>query len=147
MEHLKVAELIEALNLVGRVIRSKGGSKPLAAITTIVAQLDHAPGETLGEWAVATRARPKAKKSAKPKPPAETVEAASARLEGADTQHRLHEEIGRTRLSAADWKKMSKMLTGKSGGGADDARDRVETHLSNRLLLDDRVQGARRLFG
>jgi hypothetical protein len=147
MEHLKVAELIEALNLVGRVIRGKDGSKPLPAITAIIAQLDHAPRETLGEWADAVRARPNGKKSAKPKPPAETVEVALARLERADTQHRLHEEIGRTKLSAANWKKMSKMLTGKPGGGGDDARDRVETHLSNRLLLDDRVQGARRLFG
>lgn len=131
----------------GRVIRSKDGSKPIAAIATIIVQLDHAPGETLGEWTVATRTRLNAKKSAKPKPPAETVEGALARLEDADTQHRLREEIGRTALNAPGWKAMSKRLTGKAGSSLSDARDKVETHLSNSLLLDDRVRGARRLFG
>jgi hypothetical protein len=158
METVNVAVLIEALNLVGQVYRNKNGSQPADAVKKILQQLDDAGEMTLTEWAEARQKKPKAapQKNAKPKAAAKrktklkaetvTPEQALARLERAETQAALRETIATVTLSADQWKALAKSVIGRSADSGKAAREALETHFSNRLLLDERVEGVRRQF-
>jgi hypothetical protein len=146
MEALRVATLIEALNLVGEVYRNKDGSLPADAVKKIVQQLDGAAEMTLAEWAAARQSRPKRARPAKPKPETLTAEEALTKLQRAETHEALRSAVASITLSAADWNTLSKRLTGRAGKNGKAAREAIETHLSDRLLLDERVESVKRQF-
>ena len=157
MEALKIASLIEALNLVGKVYRNKDGSQPADAVKTILQQLDGAAGMTLGEWIAAQQSKPQsaakrskpkaaAKQPAKPKPEKLTPEEALNRLQRADTQAALRDTMANVTLAAAEWKALAKRLTGRMESSTKAAQDAVETYLSDRLLLNERIESVKRQF-
>lgn len=158
METVNVAVLIEALNLVGQVYRNKNGSQPADAVKKILQQLDGAGEMTLAEWAEARQKKPKAEpqKNAKPKAAAKrktklkaepvTPEQALARLERAETQAALRETIASVTLSADQWKALAKSVIGRSVRPGRPARNAIETYFSDRLLLDERIEGVKRQF-
>jgi hypothetical protein len=149
MQALKVATLIEALNLVGEVYRNKDGSQPAEAVKKIVQQFDGAGEITLAEWVAAKQSKPKPappKRAAKPKPGKLTPDEALTRLQRAETHAALRSTVASLTLSAADWQTLAKRLTGRKGPSGPAARDAVETHLSDRLLLDERVESVKRQF-
>jgi hypothetical protein len=150
METLKVATLIEALHLVGRIYRNKDGSEPADAVKKVLQQLSGAADLTLAEWAEARTRKPTtaAKRPAKPKAAAAvSPEEALSRLERADTQAKLREAVASVTLSAGDWQALAKRLTGRPGKSGKAAREAIETHFSDRLLLDERIEGVKRQFG
>jgi hypothetical protein len=147
METLKVAKLIEALHLVGQVYRSKDG-KPAEPVRKLLQQLEGASDITLAEWVAAKRSAsaPAAKRQTKKKAAPVDLDEVLMLLEQASTQAALDDAIARLTLSATDWKSLAKKLTGqaeKSGGAA---REAVRTRLSDRLLLDERVESVKRQF-
>jgi hypothetical protein len=148
METLKVATLIEALAMVGRVYRNKDGSQPADAVKKLLEQLKGAENMTLAEWAESRQPKPKAalKRAEKPKVEPATIDQALARLERAETQAALRQAIGSIVLSAGAWMSLARMLTGRPGGTGKAARDAVETHFSDRLLLNERIEGVKRQF-
>lgn len=149
METLKVATLIEALHLVGRIYRNKDGSEPADAVKKVLQQLSGAADLTLAEWAEARTRKPAttAKRPAKPKAAAVSPDEVLSRLERADTQARLREAVASVTLSAGDWQALAKRLTGRPGKSGKAAREAIETHFSDRLLLDERIEGVKRQFG
>lgn len=149
MENLQVATLIEALALVGQVYRNKGGTQPAEAVKKLLAQFDGAEEMTLAEWAEAKRSKPKAaskRRPAKQKPKPVDLDQALAQLQSAQTQAALRDAVARLNLGAGEWKALAKQLTGRSGKSGKAGRDAVETHLSDRLLLDERVESVKRQF-
>jgi hypothetical protein len=148
METLKVHTLIEALAIVGQVYRNKDGSQPAEPIRKLLAQLDGAENLTLGEWAQARRSNPKSKpaRQARPKPEAGNLDDVLAQLQQAGTHSALRDSIARLALSAAEWKALARQVTGHSAKTGKAARETVETHLSDRLLLDERVESVQRQF-
>ena len=145
---MKVAELIAALNWIGSILRNKDGSKPADAITKILKQLDGTPDSTLAEWAESKKPKPKepSKKparAAKTKIDAEKIDAALLRLASAETQDALRIATSGVKLSAVEWQTLAKRLTGKSGRSGKLALEIVETHYSNQLLLQDRLESIR----
>lgn len=140
--------LVEALNLVGRVYRNKDGSQPADAVKKILQQLDGAGDMTLAEWVEARQNKPEvaAKRKAKPKAEAVTPEQALARLERAETQAALRETIASVTLSTDQWKALAKRVIGRSVRSGPAARDAIETYFSDRLLLDERIEGVKRQF-
>ena len=147
METLKVATLIEALRLVGQVYRGKDG-KPAEPVRKVLQQLDGASDMTLAEWAAARRsAKPSSpKRQAKKATEPVNLDQVLACLEHAGTQVALDEAMARLSMSAADWKALAKKLTGRAGNSGKLARDAVRMHLSDRLLLDERVESVKRQF-
>lgn len=149
MEALRVAALIEALTLVGEVYRNKDGSKPAEAVKKLLQQLDGASEMTLAEWAAAKHSKPKAaapRRLAKTKPETLTADEVVERLQRAGTHEALRTIVASTTLSAADWKSLAKTLTGRAEPSGQAARVAIETHLSDRLLLDERVDSVKRQF-
>jgi hypothetical protein len=146
METIKIADLIKALDRVGEVYRDGTGSKPADAVTKVVRRLSGADGMTLAEWveANAVKARPRAKASSRRGTDEKRMEAAKAALAEAETQAALCSAIGEARLSAREWQALARALTGQAGGSGKAARDIVETHFSDQLLLRDRVKSIRR---
>lgn len=145
---MKVAELIAALNLVGHILRNKDGSKPADAVTKILKQLDGKPDATLAEWVESKKPKPKEpnKKpttAAKTKIDAEKIDEALLRLGSAETQDALRILTSAIKLNAAEWQALAKRLTGKAGRSGKLALEIVETHYSNQLLLQDRLESIR----
>ncbi len=132
----------------GRIYRNKDGSQPADPIRKVIAQLDGAEEMTLAEWAEARRSKPKSKpaKPARRKPDAANLDQVLARLQHAETQAALGDSIARLALSAAEWKMLAKQLTGRSAKTGKAAREIVETFLSDRLLLDERIESVKRQF-
>ena len=131
--------------MVGQVYRTKDGTQPAEPLRKVLQQLDGASGMTLAEWVAAKQSAPKpqAKKKAKPVDLDEVL----SRLEQAGTQAALNDAVARLSLSAADWKALAKKLTGKAGSSGKAAQEAVQTCLSDRLLLDERVESVKRQFG
>jgi hypothetical protein len=148
MENLTVAELIEALNFVGRVLRNKDGSKPADAITKIIKQLNPESNLTLARWAegIESRSNALAKKAQTPPADQDKVREAMTRLENVRTQGALRAETGNIKLSPAEWRELAKKITGKPAKSGRAALAMVETYFSNRLLLQDRVESVERSF-
>ncbi len=96
----------------------------------------------------ANRAKPKAmpRKQAKPKPEAITLDQAVVQLQSAETQAVLRDSVARLALSAVEWKALAKQLTGRSARSGKIAREMVETYLSDKLLLNERVESVKRQF-
>ncbi|HEY7645282.1 MAG TPA: hypothetical protein VH858_09640 [Hyphomicrobiales bacterium] len=148
METLKVARLIEALVLVGQVYRNKDGSQPAEAVKKVLAELGGAAEMTLAEWAEARRSAPKAapKRQVRKKPEPANLDQALAQMQRAETQAALRDAVARLALGAAEWQALAKQLTGRSAKSGKAARETVETCLSDRLLLDERVESVNRQF-
>jgi hypothetical protein len=148
MEKLRVATLIEALDLVGQVYRNKDGSQPAEAVKKILALLDGAAAMTLAEWAEARRSKPKAaaKSAAKAASGAVNPDEALARLQAASTQAGLRDAVSCLAISAGEWQALAKRLTGRAAKSGKAAREAIETHLSDRLLLDERIESVKRQF-
>lgn len=104
---------------------------------------------TLSEWAEIKQKKPikPSRKSTKANVDEQRVRHAAAQLNAAVTQVQLRAAIGGLTLSAGELQMLAKTLTGKSGRSGKAALEIVETHYSNRLLLQDRVDGVKRLFG
>jgi hypothetical protein len=135
--------------LVGQVYRNKDGSEPAEAVKKVLQQLSGAADLTVAEWAEARTKKPKiaAKRPAKPKANAIAPEEALSGLERADTHAKLRDAVASLALSAGDWQALAKRLTGRSAKSGKAARETVETHFSDRLLLDERIEGVKRQFG
>jgi predicted nucleic acid-binding protein len=148
MEAMKVATLIEALRLVAQVYRSKDGSEPAEAVKKILQQLETGSNMTLAEWVRAKQSVnvSSAKRRATKKPEPANLGKVRERLERAPTQAALHEAVTGLSLTAADWKALARQLTGRAGSSGAAARIAVQTHLSDRLLLDERVESIKRQF-
>ena len=148
METLQVRTLIEALVLVGQVYRNKDRSQPAEPIKKILGQLDGSEDMTLAEWVEARQSAPKskAKTPAKLKKQDVDLDQVLEELQHAETQAGLRDAVARLSLSAAEWKSLARKLTGRSAKSGMAAREAVETHLSDRLLLDERVESVKRLF-
>ncbi len=147
METIKVATLIEALALVGQVYRNKNGSQPADAVNKILQQLKGAGEMTLTEWVETRQKKPKGAAKKEPQPKAETSpEDAIIKLERAETHAALRETIASTNLSANQWKTLAKSVIGRSAVSGKAAREALETHFSDRLLLDERIEGVKRQF-
>jgi hypothetical protein len=161
MDTIKVATIIEALDLIGAIYRNKDGSQPADAVKKIQQQLSGGLEMTLGEWAAARKAasngraaRGRAGKAAgatrsrvHAKAAAVTAEEAAARLDGVATQAQLRETISGLGLTAPGWKELARRFTGRSAASGKAAREAIETHFSDRLLLDERVESVKRQFG
>ena len=156
METIKVADLIGALDLVGRVYRNSKGSGPADAVVKLIQQFEGAGDITLNEWVQHKQAAPK-RQTTKPKPTTsqkptkqniikETADDVLPRLEHAETHNSIREVIGEAKLSAAEWQKLAKKITGNSVRSGPAAREAIETHFSNRLLLRHRAGSVKRLF-
>jgi hypothetical protein len=170
---MKVAEFIAALDLVGQVYRNKDGTEPADAIVEIVQQLSGAGDKTLAEWVAQkkARARPRARKTAKPvkaqpkiaaanisqpvraeartpqpKTSEGAIEAVATMLARAATQSALCSAIAATPLKAKEWQSLARKLTGKPGRSGKAARELIETHFSDQLLLRHRCETVRRQF-
>jgi hypothetical protein len=147
MEALKIATLIEALALVGQVYRNKNGSQPAEPVKKILAQLNGAEDMTLAEWVEARRSKPKmTSKRSKPKPEPADLDQVLSELQHARTQAALRDIVAGLSLAAAEWKALAKRLTGRSAKSGKAARETVETYLSDRLLLNERVESVKRQF-
>ncbi|MGF1621215.1 MAG: hypothetical protein ACFCUR_11435 [Rhodomicrobiaceae bacterium] len=148
METLKVATLIEALAFVGRIYSNKDGSQPAEPVRKVIAQLDGAEDLTLGEWAEARRSKVKSKpaRQVKRKAEAASLDEVLAQLQQAGTHGALRDSIAHLALSAAEWKALARQVTGRSAKSGKAARETVETFLSDRLLLDERVESVKRQF-
>jgi hypothetical protein len=144
METLKVHTLIEALHLVGQVYRSKDG-KPAEPVRKVLQQLDGASEMTLAEW-VAAKQAPAPKRQAKKKAEPIDLDEVLAGLELVSTQAALIDAVACLSLSAAEWKSLAKKLTGQAGKSGAAAREAVQTRLSDRLLLDERVESVKQQF-
>lgn len=134
--------------MVGQVYRNKDGSQPAEAVKKLLALLGGAEEMTLAEWAEARRSTPKAapKRQVKKKPEPANLDQVLAQLQRAETQVALRDAVARLALSAAEWQSLAKQLTGRSAKSGKAARETVETYLSDRLLLDERVESVNRQF-
>lgn len=146
---MTVAALVQALELVGQVYRNQDGSQQAEAVKKILQQLKGAGELTLAEWAKTKQKKSKtdAKQKAKPKAEPLTPEQALARLKIAETQAALREAMARIKLSADQWKTLAKDVTGRRESSGPTARAAIETHFSDRLLLDERIESVKRQFG
>ena len=157
---MRVADLIGALDLVGRVYRNSKGSGPADAVVKLIQQFEGAGDITLNEWVQDKQATPK-RQTTKPrtskKPTTsqepikrsvikQTADDVLPRLEHAETHNSLREAISQAKLSAAEWQKLAKQVTGNPVRSGPAAREAIETHISNRLLLLDRAGSVKRLF-
>lgn len=146
---MKISTLIQALDLIGQIYRNKTGSGPADAIRKVRQQLEGAGDATLAEWADAKRAPGKVaakKTAAKAKPDGEQLAQAQRRLEQAASHTELAAAIAGLKLSAAAWQALARDLTGLSARSGKLAREAVERHFSDRLLLDARVESVKRTF-
>jgi hypothetical protein len=146
---MKVAALIQGLELVGRIYRNKDGSQPAEAVKKVLQQLQGASDMTLAEWAQAKQ-RPKAKPrktATKAQSSDARIEAALKSFEEAKTQAAIGDLLGSLKLSAGEWQALQKKLTGKTAKSGRVARETIEMHFSDRLLLHERVEGVKRQFG
>ncbi|MBX2806033.1 MAG: hypothetical protein KTR19_08680 [Hyphomicrobiales bacterium] len=149
MDTLKVRTLKEALVLVGHAYRTKDNSQPADPVRKILAQLEGSDDMTLAEWVEArkSRAGTRVNTSARPKKPAADLCQVLEDLQRMDGQAELRDAIARLSLGAADWKTLARKLTGRSTKSGAAAREAVETHLSDRLLIEERVSSVKQLFG
>ena len=147
---MTVSDLIKALDLVGQVYRSKDGTEPADAVRKILRQLGAAADVPLDAWVrqKQAEAKPRGHKSvAKPVTVASPLDAAISALERAQTQERLAQVAQGIRLSAGEWRNLARRLTGKPAKSGKAARQLVEAHFSDQLLLQERVESVRRQFG
>ena len=138
MQDLTVAEFIQALQAIGGVYRSRDGSKPADAVTKVLEYIKDADDLTVAEW-VARKRQPEKKASKKQTTSPDKINAVTAQLAQAQSQGMLKRAIAEVKLSAVEWKALAKEITGKSARTGVAARDAVETHYSNRLLLNERI--------
>ena len=145
---MKVAALLQALELIGRTYRNKDGSQPAEAVKKVMQQLQGASHMTLAEWAKAKQ-QPKAKANkevAKAQNSEEQLNQALKRLEEAETQAALCDLLAHLSLSAGGWQALQKRATGKAVRSGKAAREAIETYFSDRLLLHERIEGVKRQF-
>jgi hypothetical protein len=149
MDTLKVSTLIEALQLVGQVYRSEDGSTA-EAVREVLRQFEGASDLTLAEWAAAKELEKSIVAPTQWEPhaePADHLDDVMARLEQIGSQAALSDAIGSLSLSAPGWRALAKKLTGDAGQSAEAACRAVYTHLSDRLLLEERIEAVKRQFG
>jgi hypothetical protein len=150
MEAMTVAELIRALEMVGRIYRNKDGSQPAEAVRKVIGQLDGAGDLTLDEWARAKSAKPAAKSlraiKAKMSNAEERIREVADFLRAAKSQAELRDAMSRISLAADDWRALAKSVTGISAKTGKAAREAVETHFSDGLLIDERLEAVKQQF-
>ena len=145
---MKVATLIQALDLVGLIYCSEDGSQPANAVKKVLQQLRGAEDMTLAEWAEARRSQQKAAaEKAAASVDEGRVDQALARLEQADTHAALSAAIADLALNTEEWQVFCGKLTGHSATSVEAAREIVEQHFSDGLLLKERVESMKRQFG
>jgi hypothetical protein len=105
---------------------------------------------TVFDELVASLPKPRQTKARKPAAPvSEAGRNVISRLEGIDKQAELSsavEQLGPT-LKAGEWKSVAYEVTGRNFPSGKQARQAVLDRLSDRLLMDERVEGVKRLFG
>lgn len=147
---MKISTLIQALDTIGRIYRSEDGSRPAEAVREVIGQLQGAEEMTLVAW-VAMRAaqaeRDTAGLAADPAVAQHKLDEAIAALEQARTQAALRARAAGLPLRAAEWQALAEQLTGWPATSEDEAREMIETHFSDRLLLEERIAGVKRDFG
>lgn len=109
-------------------------------------QLDGASEMTVADWVAEKQSgnAPSQKRPGRKKTDTVNLDEVLAKLEQQDTHAALDEAIIRLSLSASDWKALAKKLTGRTGNSGKQAREAVQTRLSDRLLLDERVESVKR---
>jgi hypothetical protein len=145
---MKVATLIQALDLVGRIYRNKNGSQPADAVRKILQELHGAADMTLAEWAEMKKTGLKrdAQRATKARNEEEQISLALTMLERAETQASLRTSVAGLKLSAGEWQALAKRLTGRSAKSGMAAREAVESHFSDRLLLKERIEAVKGQF-
>lgn len=83
---------------------------------------------------------------ARPGQDEERIKDVLEQLQTIRSQVMLHGAIARLALSAGEWKCLARALTGYSVTSVQDARETIETFLSDRLLLEERLEGVKRQF-
>jgi hypothetical protein len=148
MESMKVTALIQALELIGRIYRSKDGSRPAEAVRKVLQQFDGAADMTLAEWIEARQPKPSLapRRAAKAGHDAERIDGALRRLDQASSQAALTATAAALDLTAGEWRALVRKLIGKSARSGKAAREMAEAHFSDRLLLQERLKGVKRLF-
>jgi hypothetical protein len=105
---------------------------------------------TVFDELVASLPKPRQAKARKPAAPvSEAGRNVISRLEGIGKQAELRsavEQLGPT-LKADEWKSVAYEVTGRNFPSGKQARQAVLDRLSDRLLMDERVEGIKRLFG
>lgn len=134
--------------MVGQVSHIRDDFETVNAVTKILELFDNAEEMSLAEWArsrgveadAATRREPGSEQEEK------KLKLVLEQLESIKNQEILHDAIAYLALSAGEWKSLAWMLTGYSVISEQDARQTIETFLSDRLLLDERIEGIKRQF-
>lgn len=141
--------------MVGESYRNNKG-QPAEPVVKVIAQLKGFEALTLGEW------RQHKQQAAQPKKPtggagrgkkctldAEAAAGLVRRLEEAASQEELRRMLAEltSTLNADGWKSVESRLLGKASKTGKVSRERIEAHLSNELLLRDRVQSVKRIYG
>ena len=65
-------------------------------------------------------------------------------LEAAKTHSALSMTIKQMTLSAAEWKQLAMDVTARRARSGQNAREMIETHYSNNLLLAERIEQVKR---
>ncbi|MGO9487296.1 MAG: hypothetical protein ACLPX9_22410 [Rhodomicrobium sp.] len=146
---MKVQELIQALDQVGQVYRSKDGRKPADAIAKLNAQLQGFEHLSLAEWVVlrSTGTELSAPKHAIPVP--QELQAILVDLERAAddcTSQAAFQKLDALKLSADNWKKLARLATGRASQSGKAAKDALRSHLANQAQLHNRRDSIDRLF-
>jgi hypothetical protein len=147
---MKVADLIAALDFIGKSYRNKEGSKPADAVLKLLSQLKGYEIGTLADWArLQESSKSISKKKIKATIEQEKLRVVLTSLENVDDQIALSSKIRNlnSELSAEDWKAVAKQLSGKSQGSGKASREFVETYFSNNLLLKNRLDSVKRIHG
>lgn len=152
---MKIRTLMQALDFIGRTCHSAGNAASAEAVVRLLRQADGVGDLTLAEWAkkhaaaasLQTPTLPKARKRAKATVDEAKIARARVALERCRTQGALSTAIGDLGLTAPEWRSFAKTLTGRTVTSGRAARDCVEAHFSDGLLLRERLMGVKRLFG
>jgi reverse gyrase len=150
MEKMKVEDLVAAVKFVGDHYRNKDGSKPADAVLKLLSQLRGYEAGTLSEWAKQQEnSRASNKKKLKVKIDQKSIREILASLDRVSDQNGLTAAIQNldSELSAEDWKAIARDLSGKLQGSGKASRAFIETHFSNSLLLKNRLESVKRVYG
>jgi hypothetical protein len=114
----------------------------------VLQQFDGAADMTLAEWVEARQPKPSLapRRAAKAGHDAERIDSALRRLTQVSSQAALTATAAALDLTAGEWRALVRKLIGKSARSGKAAREMAEAHFSDRLLLQERLKGVKRLF-
>jgi hypothetical protein len=143
MASMKISTLIQALDTIGLIYRSDDRRQPAEAVQKLIQQLEGSEEMTLAEW-VAVKAPAAA--LAQPTIAQDKIDEAISALEMARTQAALSARTAGLRLTPDEWRVLANQVTGWSPESVEEARELVEMHFSDRLLLEERIAFVRQQF-